>query len=547
MSNLLSAPGPLLTAEQRRDLEELLRRQHFHDPVAYAQEVLGVRLWAKQIEILQALTRPPHKVLVLSGHNVGKTFVAAVAVNWWFDTRNPGVAITTAPTNQDVRDLLWKEIRMQRGILRPSDFAGPQAPVLYDKPDHYAKGFTAEKGESFQGRHDYRMLFVFDEATGIAPIFWLTTKTMFRPGGEHAWLAIFNPTDTSTQAFLEYSALDDRQPWTIIQMSCLDHPNIAAELRGDPPPFPNAVTYAQLNEGLRELCQPVLPRDQVITDVEWPPGSGRYLRPGPEAEARWLGRWPSQGIKSVWSDSLWQSALRDLPEPTDEIHEIGCDVARQGDDWTAFHVRRGPVSIIHESYQKQDTMFTVGRLIELARWCADVCSREHPQRQRVRPEDIPLKVDSIGFGAGVVDRLAELGYNVLPVDASSTFCQRPNDYKNKRSELWFQTADRARAGQLSLSRLDKSELDKLRQQALAPEYKINSQGQRELEPKDKMKERLKRSPDDMDALNLAYYDGGGSFPSVQSTYQSASERVVSWGMGPHGRESNAERRGLYGR
>jgi len=124
-------------------------------------------------------------------------------------------------------------------------------------------------------------------------------------------------------------------------------------------------------------------------------------------------------------------------------------------------------------------------------------------------------------------------------------CQRPNDYKNKRSELWFQTADRARTGQLSLSRLDKGTLDRLRQQALAPEYKINSQGQRELEPKDKMKERLKRSPDDMDALNLAYYDGWGPFPSLQPTHQSAS--AGPWSLGPCGRESNAERRGLYGR
>jgi hypothetical protein len=529
-------------------LEELVRRQHYRDPVAYAKEVLGVRLWAKQIEILQALTKPPHKVLVLSGHNVGKTFVAGVAVNWWYDTRNPGVAITTAPTNQDVRDLLWKEIRLQRGILQRADFAGPQAPVLYDQPNHYAKGFTAEKGESFQGRHDHRMLFVFDEATGIAPIFWLTTKTMFKPGGDHGWLAIFNPTDTSTQAFLEYSALDDHQSWTIIQMSCLDHPNIAAEIRGESPPFPNAVTYAQLDEGLRELCQPVLPGDQVVTDVEWPPGSGRYLRPGPEAEARWLGRWPSEGIKSVWSDALWQSALRELPEPIDVIPEIGCDVARQGDDWTAFHVRRGPVSIIHESYQKQDTMFTVGRLTQLARYCAEIYNHEHPQRQPVRPQDIALKVDSIGFGAGVVDRLGEQGYKVIPVDASSTSCHRSADYKNKRSELWFQTADRARAGQLSFARLDKRILERLRQQALAPEYKINSQGQRELEPKEKMKERLKRSPDDMDAVNLAYYGVSDLVLNRQSEFQSASERRGLLGMGTgESYRSDAERRGLYGR
>ena len=233
------------------------------------------------------------------------------------------------------------------------------------------------------------------------------------------------------------------------------------------------------------------------------------------------------------------------------LHEIGCDVARQGDDWTAFHVRRGPVSLAHETYQKQNTTFTVGKLVQLARYYAEICSRQHPQRHVIKPEDIPLKVDSIGFGAGVVDRLGELGYNVIPVDASSAICNRTADYKNKRSELWFQTADRARAGQLSLARLDQRTRDRLRQQGLAPEYKINSQGQREVEPKEKMKERLKRSPDDMDAVNLAYYEYPGLLVVPQNPeYQSASERLGLLGLGSpevYAGRSSAERRGLYGR
>jgi hypothetical protein len=546
----MSGSSVVYSEMERLEVMERLRRGHLNDPVAYAEEVLKVRLWQKQTEILEALTRPPHKVLVLSGHNVGKTFVAAVAVNWWFDTRNPGVVITTAPTSEHVKDVLWKEIRLQRGSLARNDFSGARAALLYDKPNHYAKGYTAEKGESFQGRHDLRMLFVFDEAIGVDPMYWVTTKTMFKPGGEHAWLAIFNPTDTSTQAFLEYSALDDRQPWTIIQMSCIDHPNVSAALANQPIPFPNAVTLAQLDEGMRELCQPVLPGEQAITDIEWPPGSRKWLRPGPEAESRWLGRWPSEGIKSVWSHALWQSAMRELQEPSDVLPEVGCDVARQGDDWTAFHVRRGWVSLLHESYQKQDTMFTVGRLVHLARHYAAISSREHPARHEIKPEDIPLKVDSIGFGAGVVDRLAEMGYNVCPIDASSNACARPADYKNRRSELWFQAAERARAGQMSLARLDKRTLERLQHQALAPEYKINSAGQRELEPKDKMKERLKRSPDDMDALNLAYYEAPGILMPQDLDETSGMERRGLLGLGApevYEQRVNAERRGLYGR
>jgi hypothetical protein len=85
---------------------------------------------------------------------------------------------------------------------------------------------------------------------------------------------------------------------------------------------------------------------------------------------------------------------------------------------------------------------------------------------------------------------------------------------------------------------------------LAPEYKINSAGQRELEPKDKMKERLKRSPDDMDALNLAYYEAPGILMPQDLDETSGMERRGLLGLGApevYEQRVNAERRGLYGR
>ena len=100
---------------------------------------------------------------------------------------------------------------------------------------------------------------------------------------------------------------------------------------------------SRLETLLKKWCRPVngLP---LATDIEWPPQSGLYLRPGPIAEARLLGRWPSQATNNVWSDGAWQSSeLLLLPEPTNVPCEIGCDVARFGDDFTEIHVRRGPV------------------------------------------------------------------------------------------------------------------------------------------------------------------------------------------------------------
>src|SRR5262249_39826041 len=116
------------------------------DPVGYCRDVLRVQLTPEQGAILRALRAPPYRVLVKSAHSVGKTFLAAAAVNWWFDCFDPSAAITTAPTERDVVDLLWTEIRLQRGRAGLLGPMRPKAPLMETGPDHYAKGYTARTG-----------------------------------------------------------------------------------------------------------------------------------------------------------------------------------------------------------------------------------------------------------------------------------------------------------------------------------------------------------------------------------------------------------------
>lgn len=165
--------------------------------------------------------------------------------------------------------------------------------------DHYAKGYTARKGESFQGRHRERMLFVFDEAIGVESTYWNTTKTMFKPEHGHAWLTIFNPTDTTSQAYQE----EQGGGWRVFSLSSLDHPNVAAELAGEPAPVPNAVSVSQIDDWIKDWCRPVDEAEKIETDIQW---RGEWWRPGPEMEARAMGLWPSQGTYGVWSEALWK-------------------------------------------------------------------------------------------------------------------------------------------------------------------------------------------------------------------------------------------------
>lgn len=524
---------PVEQQEPESKLPDLTRYRN--DPVGFARDILHVDLWEAQRQAAEEIQKAPRRLLVESGHNVGKTFLAAVLVVWWYYTRPKCVIITTAPTQRDVVDLLWTQVRLlvTRSQL-PDHFTGPAAPEMRDPAapqDHWAKGYTASKGESFQGRHFESMLFVFDEAEGLARQYWTTTNTMFQPGEDHCWFAICNPTTSTSQRYQERRAIDlsGGRKWTLLSFSALQHPNIAVGLQNrlriaadEPPlplPYPNAVTVDQVDSWLGEWFEPVSESERdELNDVEYPAGSGQWWRPGPDGEARVLGRTPSAGTYGVWSENLWKLAT-ERKEPLvgslADFPEIGCDVARFGDDRTEIHTRHGPSSVSHEDHGGWDTIRTADRCMEIAdTWAAWYNSMRPPQAQPITGKQIPIKVDDTGVGGGVTDILTANGYMAIPVNAGE-IAGNAEKYPRVRDELWFTTRDLAKAGQLDLSRLSAKIRGRLEVQALAPTWKPTPDRRRTVERKEDTKKRLGRSPDGMDAVNLAYYRAGGTVGAAE--------------------------------
>jgi hypothetical protein len=140
---------------------------------------------------------------------------------------------------------------------------------------------------------------------------------------------------------------------------------------------------------------------------------------------------------------------------------------------------------------------------------------------------VPIKVDDDGVGGAVTDILRADGFNVVPV-SSATAAYEQDGYPNKRSELWFATAERTREDGLDLSGLarnpkeptqiltehdgnpvrliDEDTLDELKRQFMAATYSLDSRARRVVCPKDEQKQKLGRSPDGADAINLGYHE-----------------------------------------
>ena len=456
-------------------------------PDLYAKHVLGVTWWPKQVEIALAAAR--HKrVMVRASHGVGKTHLAGGLVNWFFDCFRPSITITTAPTALQVDDLLWKEVRMQRQG-RPR--LRPKSSRMELAPNHFAAGFTAASGDAFQGRHEENVFIVFDEACGIEGQFWTAAEAMLT-GESCRMLAIMNPTDPGSRAWQE----EEKGRWHVIQVSCLDHPNIAADLAGKPPPFPGAVRAEWVEDQISAWCRPLAVHEVQAGDIEWPPGSAKWHRPSGEFESRVLGRWPTVSRDTIWTEPVWQLCLK--PQAPEGGLKIGCDVARYGDDATVIHAARGGVSLAHESHRGLSTTAVADEVKRLA--LRLLATGEDPK-------EVQISVDDDGVGGGVVDQLR--GWRVTPLSSAGR-ARDPESYPNVRSEMWFSVKAQAEEGRICLAGLLPDVRSELWRQLSSAKYRLDSQGRRKVEPKDEMKKRIGRSTDDADAFLLCHYGGAPS-------------------------------------
>ncbi len=163
---------------------------------------------------------------------------------------------------------------------------------------------------------------------------------------------------------------------------------------------------------------------------------------------------------------------------------IGCDPARFGDDRTSIIFRQGRKAFNLISYSKKDTM-------EVAGIVAMLIKEHNPQR---------CYVDSGGLGAGVVDRLFELGHRdvVMAINAGSSAIDG-NKYKNKRAEMWGEMRQ-----WLSEPPIQIPDSDSLHSDLCGIKYKFDSNSRLQMESKEDMKKRGIRSCDEADALALTF-------------------------------------------
>jgi hypothetical protein len=190
----------------------------------------------------------------------------------------------------------------------------------------------------------------------------------------------------------------------------------------------------------------------------------------------------------------------------------GLDVARFGSDRSALCKRQGnAVTEPVKTWKNLDLMQLTGAVMA--------------EYQALPPDQRPheIMVDSIGLGAGVVDRLRELKLPAIGINVAESPALG-STYRNLKAELWH----KAKAW------LEKRDCVIPKDESLIAElatvrYFFTSGGKIQIEGKDEIRKRGLASPDKADAFCLTFASDAGTamFGSQMHKYGSSLKRNLT--------------------
>ena len=450
-------------------------RAYRDDPVGFTHDILGIDLWERQVEGVDAI-REHDRVVERSGHGIGKTLqVSCIAL--WAVYALSWLVLSTAPTFRQVESVLWREIAKRfRGSKK--QLPGTLLSTQLKTPDAFALGLSTNEPERFQGYHDAEgILVIEDESPGVPPSIHDAIEGVLSGGGK--WYKIGNPTTPSGPFFDAF-----RNPqWHGIHVSSWEHPNVVS----GQVVIPGAVT--------REWCE--------AKQKDWGTESPLY-------QARVLGEFPDEGedtlIRLSWVEAAFNGTNVGLgdsdgsrinadrgdrggyPEGLGDDPVLSCDVARYGQDDTVIGLRTGYHYREIERYNGKDTVYTANRLASY-----------------YRAFNASIVVDDVGVGGGVTDNLEDQDIPVTRFEGGAGPDNYDNDDKifaDQNAQAWWAMREALREGRLVLDITD--DPDNFKHQLTSRKYSYVRKGVIKLESKDHMKARGVKSPDRADALAMSF-------------------------------------------
>jgi hypothetical protein len=393
----------------------------------------------------------PIRMVVVSGHGIGKSVLCAWIAHWIMSTRPRAKGTATANTFSQLSTKTWAAIQSWAKLLTNRHWFTVTGDSMYYEGQKESWALSAqscreENSESFAGQHaaDSTSFYLFDEASAIPEKIWEVAEGGLTDG-EPIFVACGNPT-RNTGKFQRITFGNERDRWTRFSVDSRQSKFSNKELIGE-----WVAQYGEDSDFVRVRVRGECPRA----------GTTQLIPSDVVAASR---KYQAVGFET-------------LPKI------LSVDVARFGDDRTVIGMRQGRVFRVLQKYRGLDTVQTVHHVIS-------IIETEKPDA---------IIVDGDGLGAGVVDQLRHQGFgNELHEFHGGARAFDANKYFNRRAECWGLMGDWL-AAEAQIPDDPEIEID-----LTGPQYGYSSKSQIQLERKEDMKARGMASPDLGDTLAMTF-------------------------------------------
>jgi hypothetical protein len=397
-----------------------------------------------------ALAMVATQIAVKSGHGVGKSALFGMIVGWAMSTCPDTRGVITAGTEAQLDTKTQPEIAKWIRMMICGHWFEVKATKIFaiERPESWRVDFIAwneKRPEAFAGLHNHgrRIFALVDEASQVARIILETLMGALTDADTEIILMLFgNPTRNDGVFFECFNR--ERHRW--------------------------------INKTVDSRTVPITNKAQIRQWIEDYGEDSDFVR------VRVRGEFPRAGANQLISMEAVHAARNRTMAAQRTPFVIGVDPARFGDDEFVITLREGDRVHPQICRREMDLMDAAGLVSD--------------QIIRYTPEAV--FVDEIGLGAGIVDRLRQLGHKKVHGINSSSPASDRSLYFNLNAEMWGRMGEWIeKVGVIP----DDPELG---QQLVSRLYGYDAQNRIQLEKKDDMKKRGLSSPDRADSLALTF-------------------------------------------
>jgi hypothetical protein len=388
----------------------------------------------------------PLQIAVASGHGAAKTAFVGWLIHWFMSCRPHPQVVCTANTETQLNTKTWRELAKWHKLSANKEWFDWTATSYYLKahPETWkanAIPWSENNTEAFAGTHEENVLVVFDEASKISDKIWEVTDGVLTTK-KNIWVVFGNGTRNVGRFYDCFHKHKNRwKTWNIDSRTC------------------RAANKAYL--------------DRLVEAYGGEDSD--------QSRVRVRGLFPRTATRQLISTEAVEKCQQKEAEGWEYLPKVmGVDIARFGENSSTICIRQGRKVFPIEVLPKQDLMQTAHRVAEAI--------KEH------RP--IQTFVDGSGIGAGVVDRLRQLNFNVVDVNGGNSSLN-PR-FLNKRAEMWWECKEFIESG------CELPPDQKLKDELTCVEYDYTDKGRIRLDRKTDIMEKYGFSPDRADALTMTF-------------------------------------------